>query len=305
MKSSLWSTTSPTSIRLEQFGLALRASPPRLSRADQLIFLCGANQREGVPSVRRQAVKSFLTLLSDANRVVYAEGVLAELAKIGNKGNVLDLEHEISQIADKIIIILESESAFCELGAFSHPALRQKLIVVNDEHFSSSLSFINTGPLAALYEKKAPVLWYPMSEDGVTQLDAIGSVFGGLEKATYAHPWGRSDRLHEDLAALETNKPTLYLVHDLVLFTGPCSYEEMVAMLKRMFGDHRYDRLKKLLGVLRAAGLISSSLVGGSWVYRTHSPRPYLTYDKVDVSALTAAFRGFHLRTNPGRFSFA
>ena len=68
----------------------------------------------------------------------------------------MSLEHQITAIADKIVIVLESESALCELGAFTHKDLRKKLVVINDSRFRASESFINTGPIAALDVKLDP-----------------------------------------------------------------------------------------------------------------------------------------------------
>ena len=303
LKRNLKYPLSAVSKRLKDFGLALEASP-LLSRADQLIFLCGANQSPNVPSARRQALKRFIESTSDSCRVVYAEGVFNELAKIGNRGNVLDLEHEISEIADKIVIVLESPSSFCELGAFAHKKLRDKLVVINDTAFKESASFINTGPLAAMIEKKAPVLWYPMQSNGLQVLDSIGSVFGAVADAVYEHPFKGSEEVKVSLASLGADKPSLYLAHDLVLFAGPATYDELTTILISMYGKRPYDQLKKLLGILKSADLIRSNLVDGAWVYSTDSPRPYLDYH-FDASAMTAAFRSFHLEHNPTRFTYA
>jgi hypothetical protein len=306
LREVLQSDSSAASRKLKRFGRALKRNKPLLTRADQLIFLCGANQSENVASARRQAIKKFIDAKhQDTSRVVYAEGVFNELKKTGGKDNVLDLEHEISEIADKIVIVLESPSAFCELGAFAHPKLRSKLIVVNDSQFKQALSFINTGPLAAMIEAKAPILWYPMNADGVVWTDSIGAIFPELEKCLEVSGFSRAERLDVDLENLRTDKASLYLVHDLVLFTGPATYEELIHILIRMYGNKRYDNLKKLLGILKAAGLLSSSHIDGSWVYRTTSPRPYLIYQGAEEESLAAAFRGHHLKSHGARFQIA
>lgn len=304
LKSVLNSESSAASRKLDRFGRALLRHRPRLSRADQLIFLCGANKPDGTPSARRQAIKNFVdTKLGETSRVVYAEGVFNELKKTGNKGNVLDLEHEISEIADKIIIVLESESAFCELGAFAHPKLRNKLIVVNDQRYQASTSFINTGPLAALKEAKSAVLWYPMQDDGGIWIDSIGLIYKDLEECLHTHPFSRTEPLEVDLGSLRIDKASLYLVHDLVLFTGPATYDELIQVLVRLYGARRYDALKKLLGILKAAGLLHSRHVEGVWVYSTTNANPYLLYQSASEESLTAAFRSFHLKVNSSRFA--
>lgn len=288
--------------RVRKFGLAITASPPLLGRSNQLMFLCGANRAAGVPSARREAIKRFVEKLSPDYRVIYAEGVFSELTKIGHSKNVLDLEHEISDIADKILIVLESPSAFCELGAFAHQSFRKKLVIVNNSDFRSQSSFINTGPIAAAEEAKAPVLWYPMAPDGVHSVDGIGATFNQLKEAIEVKSSGRGIRVSGDISRLEANKVSLYFVHDLVLFTGPVSHEELVEFLVAAFGKKSYDILKRLLGVLRSAELVRSFDADGTWVYESTVGAPFLSFG-FRVSALMAAFRGFHFRSQPSRFA--
>lgn len=290
--------------RLKKFGLALRASPPLLSRSSQLIFLCGANIKQGeqeVPSARRTAIKRFIEGLSDDHHVIYAESVFTELAKNGHQKNALDLEDDISRIADKILIILESESAFCELGAFAHKSLREKLIVINDSQFKSSTSFINTGPLAAAAEAKAPIFWYPMTPSGAKTLDGIGATFTGVKNAIKSQSF-KSVRISDDLSSLTTTKESLFFVHDLVLISGPLSHEEIISLLISIFGSKNFDMLKHLLGILRAASLIHSYDSNGTWVYRSVATKTFLKYE-ANILPLMASFRHHHLKTNPGRFS--
>ncbi len=295
--------SSAISNRLKRLGLAIKASPPSLSRAKKLVFLCGANRDINVPSFRREAVKKFIERLSNDYSVIYAEAVFAELRNIGHRKNALDLEHEISEFADKIVIILESESAFCELGAFAHKTLREKLVVINDARFRASESFINTGPISAMGEVKAPVLWYPMSTMTRMSVDGIGATFSGLKEALDLNKSKRSLIVNRDLSDLKKDKVSLYFVHDFVLFCGPISYRELVDIFLVVFGDKRYDLLSSLLGILRAAGLIFGNKVGDVWVYRAAAMSPFLNYG-IKTYSIMAAFRTFHLKNNPERFSF-
>jgi hypothetical protein len=306
MKHIVTNEKSAIGKRLKRFGLALKASPPSLSRANQLFFLCGANRSPDIPSVRREAVKRFIEGLSSEYRVIYAEGIFNELIKLSSKKNVLDLEQQISQIADKILIVLESPSAFCELGAFAHEDLRSKLIVINDSHFIKSNSFINTGPIAAATEAKSPVLWYPMdnSNSGLSKMDGIGATFHSLQIAITSRPAKGVSRKATDISALHPNKESLYFIHDLVLFTGPITHEELIYVLITIFMDQRFDIVKNLLGVLREARLLKSFQVDDKWVYKSEGVVPFLKYG-ADIGALMASFRLYHLRTNPERFGNA
>ncbi len=287
--------------RIRAFGQAIARDPVYLARASQLIFLCGASHESGRPSARREALRRFLHSQSPDLRVVYAEGVLSELAKIGHNKNVLDLEHEISNIADRIIIVVESVGAVCELGAFAHESLRRKLVVINDEHYRTAKSFLNEGPIAALSEAKAPVFWYPMASTGINKVDGIGATFSPLAKELLGKTSAGSSRQIITPTQLKTNKVSLYFVHDLVLMAGPISLGELVELLKFLFGDRSYDPLKQLLGVLRAADFLVSNYISDTWIYTSTNPKPFLRY-KCDVASLMASFRAFHLRTNPQRF---
>jgi len=290
--------------RIRKFGLTLEVSPPSLSRAKQLIFLCGANQAENVPSARRTAVKKFIGEISPTNTVIYAEGIFNEIAKFGHQSNVLDVEHQISEVADKIIIILESESAFCELGAFAHKALRQKLIIINNSEFKASKSFINTGPIAAALEAKAPVLWYRMSTDGRVRRDGIGATFTDLRKALEPTPTVPTKIPFSKLSELGLNKVSLYFIHDIVLFTGPIRLEEIITVLKIIFpstSNKALDSLKSILGVLREGQLVKTKKVGEKWVFQATSTETFLKY-RTDTSGMRAAFREHHLKSEPERY---
>ncbi len=300
--STLLHNKSATGIRLEKFGLALKASPPLLLRNRQLIFLCGANQSENVPSARRTALKTFIQKNSASSTVIYAEGVFGELRKYGSQKNALDLEHRIAKIADKVIIVLESPSAYCEFGAFAHHTLRKKLIVVNDSQFKGSQSFINLGPIAAVEEVKSPVIWYPMSKNGVTVLDGIGAAFPEILRAVDHTSRVGNPVDYSLLSSLAIDKSCLYFIHDLVLLAGPISHAEIADILKLIFGDKDFDTLKSLLGVLRESKLVSArQMKDGVWIYNASTTDFFLRY-RVDVNALMAAFRAHHLKANAERF---
>jgi len=300
--STLLHNKSATGIRLEKFGLALKASPPLLLRSRQLIFLCGANQSENLPSARITALKAFIQKNSATSTVIYAEGVFGELRKYGSQKNALDLEHRIAKIADKVIIVLESPSSYCELGAFAHETLRKKLIVVNDSQFKLSESFINLGPIAAAREVKSPVIWYPMSKNGITVLDGIGSAFPEILRAVDHKSRVGGPVEYALLSSLEIDKSCLYFIHDLVLLAGPVSHGEIILILKRIFGDKEFDTLKSLLGVLRESKLVTIlEMKDGARIYSASTPDLFLQY-RADVNALMAAFRTYHLKANSDRF---
>lgn len=293
---------SATGIRVKEFGKNLKTNPPILSRSKQLIFLCGANKSPGEVSVRRSSVKKFIDSLSSSYTAIYAEGIFNELKKFEQQKNSLDLEFWISEVADKVVIILESESAFCELGAFSHKDLRHKLIVINNDAFRTSESFINTGPIAALTEVKSPVMWYPMSSDGVTRLDGIGAIFSELKSAISSNLPDKKELDFDKLSQLPPNKNSLYFLHDLILLLSPITHEEMILVLGVIFDHKNLDIVKNLLGVLREAKLVTTKKIDSKWLYEPTSTEFFLNYT-FNVNTLMSAFRSHHLKFNRERFS--
>jgi hypothetical protein len=287
--------------RMNEFGLAIAAGPPSLPRARQLILLCGAEHATRTPSFRREAIRACIESISSDFRVIDNESVLNTLLACGSGKNALDLASLMAALADRIVLILESESAFCELGVFAQQALRRKLIVINSSATRSDPSFVNNGPLAAMAKVKAPVLWYPMSAKGLLFRDDIGAVFNDLKAALKPKAGKVPLPAERNLSDLKLDPLSFYLVHDLILFAGPLSHRELIAVLKQVFGVKPYNALRGLLRLLSAMGLIVSTQVEQAWVYRTTASTPCLEYG-LRTGPLMAAFRSYHLKYSPGRW---
>lgn len=292
-KEYIYDKRSALGKRVDLFRSALSSYSFMSDPENQIFFLCGANRSYGVPSARRVEVKKFIESLSDKNKVIFAEEVFDELMSHSYAKNSLDVEHRLSEVADKIIIILESNSSFCELGAFACEGLRRKLIVVNSSHFRAEKSFINTGPIKALVEVESPVLWYPMSSDGIFNIDGIGRIFSGLS-ASVKSPRVRRYKVDPKSEIIAGSKNSLYLIHDLIMMIGPVTYSELIDFIVFCFGNSKYDHVKHGIGVLRACGFVCVSDSSGDRVYMSLQSRPFF---KVPPSyySLMASARRYHL----------
>lgn len=301
---------SSVGLKVKKFGQALGKSLPLFRKDNCLIFLCGANQGVNQPSERRCALKKFIESQSSGHRVVYAEAVFDELVRQGDKdNNLLDMENDISRIVDIIVIVLESPSAVCELGAFSHSSLRSKLVVINSSCFRDQESFINKGPIEAIEKSGGSVLWYDMKGDGVSRVDGIGSIFKGLRERLDVDRDRKFKKSKIDIGSivpLSINKECLYLVHDIVFFMGPVSYRELVEFFISAFGKRKYDILKNILAILNSSGMIKVDeiRVRGKFlerVYRVSIQEMYLDYS-FDIMPLISAARRENFVSNPWRF---
>ena len=225
------------------------------------------------------------------------------LQKEGNKDNMLDIENEISKFADKIVVVLESESAFTELGVFSHDSeLRKKLIVINDSKFRGSKSFISLGPLEAIKESsgKDHVIDYKMNKDGVCRLDSIGDIYDPLfeilKEPIQKRPSAVS--LEKCNPAINFNKESTMMVHDLVYFSGPVLHKELVKILALVFGQQPFNNLKHHEAILVA--IDSLTRTDDDEFYISRLGKPYYDYE-FDINSLISTCRNYMLKFHPDR----
>ncbi len=266
----------------------------------KFIFLCGANKDHNNISERRSALIDFSITHLKHTKFFIAERIFSLLQDLGHKGNILDIEHRISEFADLIILILESPSAFAELGAFSHKELREKLIVINNEAFENSGSFINLGPIKAIEEAKGKehILYYKMREDGVHVKDAIGDIFSPLYELLKEPSSGKASPINSDSCnpSISFNKDSVMFVHDLIYLTGPISHKELIEVLSQVFGKGDF-KLQEHVAILNAFEAVTRS---DDELYRSRIGSPYLEY-KFDLNKIISVFRNICLKYTPER----
>ncbi|ELW5321561.1 hypothetical protein QL811_003052, partial [Escherichia coli] len=78
----------------------------------KFVFLCGANKNNGEPSARRLELINFSERYLNNCHFFLAELVFKELStdEESLSDNLLDIEADLSKLADHIIIVLESYS---------------------------------------------------------------------------------------------------------------------------------------------------------------------------------------------------
>jgi hypothetical protein len=267
----------------------------------KFIFLCGANKYSGEMSERRKAIMGFSQKHLPHTQFFLAERMFSTLQEEGHKDNILDIEHEITKFADHILIVLESPSSFTELGAFSHKDLRKKLIVINNSKFSDSQSFINLGPLKAIEEAvgKKYLINYKMHDDGVHTLDAVGDTFSPLFQLLKDPIKSRASAITLDACnpAKNFDKLSAMFVHDLIYFTGPVNYKELIEVLKQLFGEKENFKLQQHVAILVAFEAISRNSNG---LFKSKKGKPYYQY-KFDIANLVSTFRNYTLKYFPER----
>lgn len=271
------------------------------SDISKFVFLCGANKTPQEISERRKALIEFSKAQLPHTHFFLAEKMFSTLKDEGHKGNILDVENLISDFSDYILIILESPSAFTELGAFSHDKLRSKLVVINNLEFKQEESFINLGPIKAIEEEsgKERIVYYKMNKDGVTNRDAIGDTFRQIY-GLFKDPI-KSTRKAVNLESLNPSKnfdkKSAMFIHDLIYLSGPILHKELIELLKLIFGNENYNKVTHLLAILSSFESIERNEKG---LYRSKLNETYYDF-RFDTSKYISTFRNYTLKDYPER----
>ncbi|WP_153301894.1 retron St85 family effector protein [Endozoicomonas arenosclerae] len=267
----------------------------------KFVFLCGANKDIDTISERRKALIEFSKKNLPHTEFFLAEKMFSTLKKEGHKGNVLDVEHLISDFSDFIVIILESASSFAELGAFSHNTLRNKLVIINDSQFEKEESFINLGPIKAVEEAvgKDRIIHYKMNSDGVYNRDAIGNIYPHIYKLFKDPSKIKSKVIDLDSCNPSNNvsKKAAMFAHDLIYLSGPILHKELIELLKLIFGNNNYNDVAHILGILTSFDSIERNSRG---LYRSRKDETYFDY-RFDTGKIISTFRNYTLKSYPER----
>jgi len=273
----------------------------------KFVFLCGANNSDGEPSARRKELIKFAEKDLTNCHFFLAELIFKELSEDDTSplDNLLDIESELSALADYILIVLESYSSFTELGAFSYSTeLRSKLIVVNNTKYIKEKSFINMGPIKAITEvnKSGHFMHYKMNEssEAIDRADGIGAIFPDLYDLLVKPERKQSRTLKKDELnpATNFNKDSIRFIHDIVFTCGSITLNELIDVLVEIFGNNYSFKkhAQKHLGVLKAINIINRA--NG---YHYSLQRQYYLKYGFDIESLSSTFKTFFLKNNPER----
>ena len=266
------------------------------------VFLCGANKNKNQVSARREALLDFAKKRLPHTQFFLAESLFKdELILRDRNSNLLDLEESLSKFADRIVIILESSSAFTELGAFCHESLRKKLIVINDSKYRDSESYINLGPIKAIKNELGEnyVITYKMNCDGVNNVDSIGDVFDPLYKLLSKPSPIKFEPVTLDQCdpGKHFSKLSVIMMHDIIHMCGPILHRELVPILEIIFGNKDF-KITEHTAVLVALKLVSRK---EDRLFRSSSDSLIFNYRHFDINKIVSVFRNHIQKHCPSR----
>lgn len=174
--------------------------------------------------------------------------------------SALEMEADLANLADLVIIVVESPGTFAELGAFSlSDPLRVKLLPLVDKKYADAESFIANGPLRWIDRESqfAPTIYVPLYR--------ILEVVDHIEERISRIPKSKICRL-EDLA--KSPKHLLFFLCDLVAIIYPATANMIEYYIRKIAPSISSSGINvpTLLGLAVAMDLMKTSVlrIGGS-----------------------------------------
>ena len=213
-------------------------------RSKPMVFLCGGHQ-----SQRRKDLAVYLRNRTDT-LVFFAEDVWGTVSK-QRGSDALAMEKGLADLADIVIIIVESAGTLAELGAFSlHEDLQKKLLPVMDKEHENNESFINTGPLETV--KTCSLFTPAIHTDFDVILQASGEIESRLSRIPRSH---RSKKLDSASIKMSRKHLLIFLVH-LVSLIFPVTLLHLKYYVTKVFGSSQKLPIDELIELAIAMRLL-------------------------------------------------
>jgi hypothetical protein len=223
----------------------LTSTKYRFRRLAPVIFLCG-----GLQSPARATLRAYLEKHTPDLSLFYAEDVWKDIAA-RSELSALEMEEYLAQLADMLIILVESAGTFTELGAFSVvEKLRHKLLPILDVSHRKDKSFIATGPVQWIDSDSEfkPAIY--------VDLEQILTAVTQVEERLQRIPKPTTTRV-ENLAT--SPKQLLFFICDLLAVIEPATREIVEYYIAQIVPGVNVRQVSTLIGLGFAMGLIAQA----------------------------------------------
>lgn len=226
----------------EDLAKKLRAKDYRFHKVNPVVFLCG-----GASSTSRDRLASYIRKTFTDLLVFYADDVWSAIGAVPGR-NALQMEARLAELADVVIIVVESPGTFAELGAFSlSDPLRKKLMPMVDRSYKSDHSFINTGPLRWIEQDSdfRPTIWVPLNRilEAALEVDERLSLLQPETKTRVSN-------------LAQSPKHLLFFVCDIISIIGPCDIPMICALMCEVLQENPVLDAASLVGLAKTLNLI-------------------------------------------------
>lgn len=185
--------------------------------------------------------------------------------------DLISFERELASICSLVVIVLESEGALAELGAFSQLSeLSEKIIAVRSSHFAVHDSFINLGILRFITAKNQSAVksypWDIKNPSSITSemtLDVIADIKDELSKLPQSQILKPQHKSH-----------TITLICEFVRLFMALKENEILEYLLLLGASTTIDQLRGQLFLLTEFRLIRKQIYGDA-IFYMRSDEPF------------------------------
>lgn len=258
--------TQPASDRLtDDVADVFRAGRAFKSLDHTLLFVCGGPAGPSDTSLRK-AFLDYAGKEMPAFRVFLSELAARDLTRSRRPTffNLASFEELLSQVAECVVIFVESPGSIAELGYFAKSnEISAKLLVVNDLDFQSRESFINNGPVQLISGKSA---FRPTVHLNLTNSE---SDFRYIKERL-----SRFEKRYRERFSLGPindldQQDQFFLILEIIKIFRVIDVRGIVHVLTRWCGPPDEEKVRQLISVLMAASYVRR-LAGNPQMFAMH-----------------------------------
>lgn len=286
-----------------------------VKKDSKLIFVCGAEQKEGIVSYRDSFIKQFYTFNFQSKLAyVLAEDALKEFnqTEASPNYNLSIFEHLIANTAFCILLFLESDGAKAELGFFSAiKELCSKLLVVNNSDFRYSKGFIRFGPLDIINRINRSIFGEVIYIDPINAenkdtfnfqpvIDCINSQITAQERERrirFDYASAMKKKRNEDTTGEDypLNAINLFTVLEIINLFYFIKWQDKRIIFGEIFNNLRIDddELALMISILKSAGFIRVELDNNHQDYYILSNQRTTSYFELSRDHKNDTFKEF------------
>jgi hypothetical protein len=259
-----------------------------------IVFLCGGPVKAKSRSMRYRFLKFSKYRLPNF-RLFLAESATKDLTQHGEPEfvNLADFESVIGEIADCIVIFVESPGSIAELGFFVHnPKTLKKLLVVNDMNRQKKDSFINVGLVDKINSKS---LFKPVILTRVKDPD-----FSFVEQRLESRlPVKTGKRFEHKKFSKLTPRERLFVVFQTIFVMRALRFDSVKYCINRVFGYANEKKLRHLLSILIAIEYVERKGESPEYFVPRKKAEPFLDFRNMNRmhAAVADYFREHHRET--------
>lgn len=200
----------------------------------KFVFLCGKAYDNNYFSTNRGRIEKFMKAKDDNIFFVLSEKLWDNT--FNSDIDLLTFEEFLAAVSDVIILFVESPGSFSELGAFSYAdnLFNNKLILVIDNQYKDSKSFIMTGPVAKAKNNGAKIVYAPLNNTGLLSSSDLRITVDKLLKDFKSRNLSKNKRkINSTQNEILLNSFILELL-ELIKITQPISRSDLIELYKRI-----------------------------------------------------------------------